>query len=116
MDAGDLFRDLVWHAIVKAALGRLFLLVPLLGWGPIGYIITYFAMKYADQLYEGVRLLIEVEVIVFRNKEFEKAYDDASVKLHIIAKDKGIDSPEFRSAREENRKRLSDLARFNVAR
>lgn len=116
MEGQDLFKELVWHSLVKAALSRLFLAVPFLGWGPFGYVISYFAMKYADELYDAVKLLIEVEVIVFRNKEFEKSYNDASVKLHIIAKDKGIDSPEFRSARDEDKKRLSDLVRFNVAR
>lgn len=116
MDLGDLFKDLVWNALVKAALSKLFAAVPLLGWGPIGFVITWIATRYADELYDGIKLFINIELIAFRNKEFEKMYANASVKLKIIAKDHGIESEEFKNARVQNRKSLEDFARYNGAR
>lgn len=116
MDGTDLFKELIWHALVKAALQRLFALVPLLGWGPIGYVISFFAMKYADQLYDAVKLLIQIELIVFRNKETEKAFNTASVKLKIVARDKGLDSAEYKEARDEDKKSLSQMVMYDIAR
>lgn len=112
----DLFRELVWGSLVKAVLGRIFAAVPLLGWGPIGFVVAFFVNKIASEIYDDVKELIKLEVIEFRNKEFEKAFNTTSVKLKIIAREKGIESPEFRSARDADKIALSKLARFGVAR
>jgi hypothetical protein len=112
----DLFKNLVWDVWVKAVLGRLFAAVPLFGWGPIGFFVTSMVMKFTDALYSSIKEFINIEAIEFRNKEFGKAYATASVKLKIIAREKGIDSPEFRSARDADKIALSNLARFGPAR
>lgn len=112
MDIGDLFKQLVWENITKAALNKLFAAIPALSWGPIGYFVTWFWGKLADYVYEEVKLYVNLEYIVFKNKILEKEFNLASVKLKIIARESGIDSEAFRSARDENKKALSNLVRI----
>lgn len=112
----DLFKQLVWDTLVKAALQRLFLLVPFLGWGPIGTIITWLVLKYADQLYDAVALYINVELISYRNIEFGQTYAAAEMNLKQIAADKGIDSQEFQDARTVEKQALSNVVKFDPAR
>lgn len=112
----DTFKELVWDAVVKAVLQKLFVAVPLLGWGPIGYVISHFAVKYSDEIYAAVKMFIVVEAITLRNKSFEQAYNKASVKLHIVAKTDGIDSVSFKEARDADKKALSKFVNFDSVR
>lgn len=108
----DLFKDLVWDNLVEAALAALFVKVPVLAWGPLGAIIKFAATKFTDYLYAGMKMFIVVEAIPLRNKLLHKKYTEAAIKLKTIAKTTGIESDEFRKARNEDKKRLSDLVRF----
>jgi hypothetical protein len=112
VDLGDLFKALIWDNLVKAAVGRLFAAVPILAWGPIGYVITWVATHFADKLYDSVKMAIALEAIAIRNEAHRRAYDRASVALKIIAQDKGINSPEFREARDANKRALAEFVRF----
>lgn len=111
-DIGDIFKDLVWGALVRAALGALFKAAPFLGWGPIGIIVTFLVTQFAEKLYEVVREYVQIEVIILRNEAHRKEYDAASTRLKIIAHSSGIDSPEFQKARDENKKALSKFVQF----
>lgn len=112
----DTFKELVWDLVVREALRKLFSKVAWLGWGPIGAFITHFALKYSDEIYSMIKEFIVIEGIILRNAEFKEAYGKSSVKLKIVAKNKGIDSPEFKEVRETNKKDLSKYVRFDVAR
>lgn len=112
MDLSDIFKSLVWDTLVKAALSQLFLAVPLLGWGPIGYVVSWLAVYFTDKLYAVVKTAVDLEVITLRNEEHKKEYAGAAVRLKLIAKSKGVDSPEFMKAREEQKLALSRFVRF----
>jgi uncharacterized protein (DUF2342 family) len=108
----DVFKDLVWGAMVAAAKSALFAAVPWLAWGPLGVFLGWVIGMAADYLYDAVKMAIDLKLIVFKNEEHRKAFDAASVKLKIIAGGKGIDSPEFKEAREEHKKRLAEFVRW----
>lgn len=112
VSADDLFKDLIWQPIVKLILAELFKLLPFLAWGPLGPIVTLIVTYLAEKIFTAVKLFVDLQVISLKNKEHQAAYDRASVSLKIIAKDKGIDSPEFRKARDENKAALSDFVKF----
>lgn len=112
MDLGDLFKDLVWDNLVKAALGRLFAAFPLLGWGPIGFVIGWVATRLAEELYKVTEEFIDLKLIVLRKQSHRQAFDHAGVVLKIVALDKGIDSPEFKNEREKHKLALSKFGRF----
>jgi hypothetical protein len=108
----DLFKDLVWDSLVKAALAELFLIAPWLAWGPVGFVVSFIAQHFSDQLYKTLSLAVQMEAIVIKNEEHKRAFDRASVKLKVMAKEKGIDSPEFEKLREEQKQALADFVRF----
>jgi len=108
----DLFKQLVWDNIVEAVVARIFLSIPALGWGPLGVIVSFVVSLIATKLYEVLKLSINLQMIVFQNAAHLKAYVEASSKLREIAQSKGIDSAEFRSARNEDKKRLSEFVQF----
>lgn len=109
---GDTFKDLVWDAVIKYALGKLFEAIPFLGKPIINLVVTMVFKFVAEWLYDGLKGIISFENTFFVNNDHRKAYDNASVAQKIIARDKGIDSPEFRKARDANKKALSDLTQW----
>ena len=111
-DIGDLFKSMVWDTIVAAALRQLFVAVPLLGWGPFGVVIGWLASFFGNKLYALIRLSIEMEAIVLKNRAHQEAFRKAGLVLKIIAQDKGINSIEFKAARARHQKALAEFVRF----
>lgn len=114
MNFDEIFKNLIWDSLVKLALSRLFAAIPWLGWGPIGVLVGWIVGMFADQIYDALKLAVNMQVIVFRNEKLKAAYDKASVQLRIVAHDKGIESEEFRLEREKHKKALSELVRIAV--
>lgn len=112
MDFGGIFKSLVWDNLVKFAIQQLFLAVPLLGWGPLGYIVSWVITFIADKLFIALKLAVDLEVIVLRNEEHKREYTLAAIQLKLIAKEKGLNSPEFKKAREKQQEALSRFIRF----
>jgi hypothetical protein len=108
----DQFKDLVWDVLVRALITKLLAAVPWLV-GPLGGIAGLIIGLVGDMLYNLITQYIEFSSIAIRNLEHRRAFDAASVKLKILARDKGIDSEEFKKARDEQRKALSAFVRFN---
>lgn len=107
-----LFKDLFWDLSVQAALTALFAYVPVLNVWPLRGIVTGIITLFTDKMYSLMKLLIDVTAIKFTNGEHQRAFDSAAVKLKIIAHDRGIDSDEFRKAREDAKASLSRFVRF----
>lgn len=111
-DIGDMLKTMVWDQLIEQALAAVFKAVPWLGWGPVGAVIKVVVGLVADALYEGMRTIYDMQAISFRNNAHRVAFEDSTLKLQLIARDKGIESPEFKEARIENRKRLSTFVQF----
>lgn len=112
---GDIFKRLVWDTLVSVMLKQLFSAVPWLGWGPVGLLVGWIVGMVADYLYVALEMAVDLQVIKFKNEAHRREFEKASVTLHILAKEKGIDSPEFKSARDEHKKALSLLVQFNLS-
>lgn len=61
-----------------------------------------------------MKLAVDLEAITLVNAEHKRDYDKASVVLKIIAIDKGIDSDEFKKARDNAKIALSKYVRFGA--
>lgn len=104
---GDAFKDLVWDNLVKAAISELFTAAPYLAWGPVGWVVSFTLTYFAGKLYGAIVLAVSLEATVIKNEALRSAYDKAQVTLKIIAHDKGIDSKEFKDAKEDAKLALS---------
>lgn len=114
VDLGNLFKDLVFDNLVKAAVKKVLAKIPKLiavpVFGPfVGTIVSLVITKVADLLYEGFDEWIDFKQIAFKDKELQKKYDTAATKLKIIAHEKGIDSPEFKEQRNADKSALADF-------
>lgn len=109
----DLFKDLLYATIVKAAIQRLFLIAPFLSWGPLGVLVSHYLTKFAMLLYEIAETFIDLKTVPIKNEKLRKEFERASIKLNIIANGKGIDSPEFKEQRDADHKALLDLVTAN---
>lgn len=114
MDLGQIFKDLIWNVLVKAALGRLFAAIPLLGWGPIGLIVTWIVSHFAEKLFDHMHEWIDFKMIFFKKKELQQAFDGEVLKLQGIFDEKGMDSDEFKAQREKSKEALSKFVKFNI--
>ena len=101
--AEDLFKTLVWDPLIKSLAFATF------GVSIFGSVLTYVATSFSDILYGQIRLLIDVEAIALVNAQHKIEYKNASLKLKVIAHDKGSNSPEYFKAREEA---MASLAKF----
>jgi hypothetical protein len=114
MRDSDLFKELVWDNVIKRTLNYLFLSVPLLGWGPIGLVISHFVFKFSDQAYIFLSNFIAVNEIVLRNKEHQKAYDKAAIGLKLSYDAYGSNSNEFKLERKKRNEAMANLIVFNI--
>lgn len=113
MELEVLFKQLVWDAIVKLVISRLFAALPFLGWGPIGVVASYAVTLIADRLFKEIALFINLQLVVLKNNIHHAQFAAAAIDLRSIGLSKGIDSQEFKDARKVHIDRLADFVRFN---
>lgn len=114
MNETAIFKELIWDNIIQKVLANLFKSIPLLGWGPIGMVITHYAFVFADQVFELVHTFVAVNHIVLRNKEHQKAYDKATIGLKLAYDAYGGNSNEYKVERKKRNEAMSKLIVFNI--
>jgi len=109
-----LFKTLVWDSLVSAltaslmgALSRVAVLSVFFTWGPVAAIISYLVEAITNKLFSLLKLAVDLEMITLQNALHHKAFQDAVVKLKVIAHDHGVDSDEFKKQREIEKQALS---------
>ena len=107
------FKEVVWDTALKAALASLFIQAPYLAVWPIKQIITGLVGWISDVLFSKIKLLIDLQAIVILNEKHRREYTIAVLNLRAIADTNGIDSAEFKEARENAKKHLSKFIHFN---
>lgn len=112
VDLTPILKDVIWAALVKLATARLIAALPFLGWGPMGWITGAIVGIVGAAVYDAMAEAFKLEMIEFKNEKFQREYDTAAVKLKIVAKNHGIDSPEFKAERKKNVEALSKLISF----
>jgi len=114
MNLNALFKSLIWDELVKKAIAKILLAVPFLAWGPLGWLTKWAVTKIADKLYEALKDVVDFKVIALKNKTLRKEFDRASIKLYAIGKDKGINSHDFKKARQKHKEALAALVHFSI--
>lgn len=109
----QIFKSLVWDNAIKAGQVALVGAVPFFGLPVINTITNWFIGIVTNWIYKIIVLFIDIEAIKLVNAVHQAQYDAASVRLKIIAIDRGINSDEFKKARDEAKAALSKLTNIN---
>lgn len=112
INAGDLFKDLVWSAVIKAATNALTKAIPFLAMGPMPLITGLVVGLVGDFVYDQLKDAYNFQSVSFKNDQHRKEFDSAAIKLKLIARDKGINSDEFKTARQQYGDALAKFIRF----
>jgi len=107
----DIFKDLIFDALVKNAITYVIGLAPFLSFGPIAFIVSKAITYIAGIVYDQLKLAINFQVILLNNEMHQKAFIDAQYSLSKLGKEKGIDSPEFKVMREKHKVALAKFVR-----
>jgi len=114
INAGDLFKDLVWSAIIKAATSALTKAIPFLAFGPMPLITSLVVGLVGDFVYDQLKDVYNFQSVAIKNEMHRREFDSAGLKLKLIARDKGIQSDEFKEARQKYADALAKFVRFDA--
>lgn len=115
LDISTLFKDMVWDILLKKGISTLMLSLSISPQGFLGIVLTKLIIAIADKLYPIMVKMVKIETIQIQDEIHQKSFERAQLKLKIIAKEKGIDSQEFKDAREKEKQALRKLILFNDA-
>lgn len=113
--AESIFKSLLWDTTVEGLLAHIYASAPWLTLWPLKQVTSGLVTLATDKFYSILKTFVDVETISFVNAEHAKAYDSASLKLKVIALEKGVDSEEFRKAKDDAKAALSQLVRFGAS-
>lgn len=108
----SLFKEAVWDAAVESALASLFVAAPWMNTWPLRGIVRGLTLMLTNRIFSLLRLVIDLQVIQLLNSEHKQAFAREAVKLRIIAIDKGLNSPEYKRAKEDAKASLSRFIQF----
>lgn len=103
-------KNLVLEVAVKAAIKRLFIAIPWLGIPVVSQIVSYFAMKLAEFLYDEMALAISFAIIDIKVDLQADAYKAASQELKNAVDSQ--DEVKINEAKQKFKNSLRDLIQF----
>jgi hypothetical protein len=111
--AENIFKNLVWDNIIALETKALLAQAPYLNIWPLNEIISSILSMVGNKVFDTIKLSIDLESITLMNKIYQAEFTNTSLRLKILAHDKGIDSPEFKEARENAKKILSKFISYS---
>lgn len=109
-----IFKGLVWDILVKKYLSEMFISLSIGPTSLLATVITKIAMYFLERLYPIIEQTVKISEIRLTNEVHQAAYQRAHLKLVILAKEKGIDSSEFKKQREIQHEKLANLVIYNI--
>ena len=110
----DVFKLVVWDNLRAFAIRSLFAGVPWLKVWPLGPIIKWLAGSISDTVFETIKLNIDLAALKFMDSNTERHFNDSIVKLKLIERDYGVESKEYKEARDDARKIFAAFIRFHA--
>lgn len=104
----DIFKNVIWDNSIDALL----LLAPWTQLPVLRPVISFVSHLLGDALFAVVRKGLDVGVINLKEFAHKEAYESSSIKLRVLALDKGMDSPEYKTARADAKAKFLTLGVF----
>lgn len=99
-------------SLVQVGLTSLFAAAPALAVWPLKPLITGLANLLSDKLFSFIRLMVDLTVIKFVNDLHQKTFDRQLVALKALARGYGVDSDQFKKARQNAKDAFAELVHF----
>lgn len=109
----EAFKATIWNNAITALKTELFVAVPALNIPVLRSIVSGIISLFAGKVYKYIVLQVDIGAIRLSNTRAHYEYAQASKRLVAIANNQGIDSDEFKKARDEAAAALSDFTRIN---
>ena len=113
IDISSIFKSMVWDVLLKRGIDILITSLSISPQGFLAMLITKVIIIVANKLYPIIVQMVRIESVILTDEVHQKSFERAQLKLKIIAKEKGIDSQEFKDAREKEKESLYKLIKFN---
>lgn len=101
------------YALSEVGVNALFAWQPWMAAWPLGPFIRKLTEFLSDKLFTFIRLVIDLKVIRFVNDKNQAAFDRSMVTLKALARGYGVDSDEFKKARENAKTSFAEFVRFH---
>lgn len=109
----DLFKTLVWDNAINAFLTWLFTAAPWLNIWPLKPIVAGVTNLILNKFYGFMVLFADLKAAKIINENHRRSFEKASVVLALIARDKGIESEEYKNARNDAKEHFKSLIVYN---
>ena len=111
----DVLGKFVLKGLAKKALAGLFTKFPFLGWGPVGWFVTFLVDKYIDIFLSEVQKHMDINAVFAKNDKLRHEYDKSSVYLKIVADNHGEDSEEFKQGLKDAEEKFHDFIMLDIS-
>ena len=112
----DLFKEIAWDELVKLALAKLFEKFAFLSFWPVSAIVSWIVIHFTNILYVALDELVDLKMILFRNREAWENFSKASVVLMLKLDEFGKDSEEYKNAKANAKTTVSAFLRWDALR
>jgi len=109
----DVFKSVAWDNVTEAAFALIIAEVPWLGVPIIKSFSKLIFNFFTERLFQAVSLALDIGAIKILNPIAQKEYERESLRLYVIAREKGLNSEEYRRNRNEAKISLSRFVRYN---
>lgn len=110
--AEKIFKSVIWDTTLRVSLTAFYIKVPFLGLPVIRNVFEFFVFMLSDFMFEGMRLVTDVTAIKIVNEVHRKAYEKSVVTLTIVANSNGVESDEYKKARDNAATHFAQFIRF----
>lgn len=109
----DLFKELVFDVIVKEAIRRLLIQIPLLSISPLSHIATHFLVKFCNSFYEYQKTVVKFYKFEFMNEANQKAFERQFIELKELENNPDATKEEKQKALQAAKNHLAYLVRHS---
>lgn len=114
IDLLSIFKQTIWSVLSEKVIVKTMAFLALSPQSFMGKIVAKLLVHLSEKMFEVLKEEIEVASIKLTNKIHQHDWERSQLKLRLIARGKGIDSEEFKKAREEEHEKLRKLVVYNL--
>ena len=109
-----IIKKVLWDSFTTVGVNAFFAWAPWLAIPVVRPAVNFILVSFSDFLFSVFKENVDMAAIPIINKQYKDKFTRASVTLKIIARDKGIDSDDFKYARQLAKDSLDKFIHWNA--